>query len=427
MAPRLSQTNGSGNTDTGIDNANDDGVLRHDSIRCTILEQDWGKDNNKNNSDGDRSSSLLPPDRSGNAFFRRHGMVIDDACSEMWMSNSVQGTRETLPLDQKRPTVDRRFYCDATRQVICEPLERIVRRALEELCSCLARQGGGSSAMMATTTTSSSSNTSDSSSSSDDNDNGDAPVIVYCNKYLRFLEYNTIGSELLPHRDGIKTCEDTGIKSTHTLLLFLSDCEFGGETLIMDDSNYNTNCNGGSGGNGSNNNNRANTNWSKETNLELAIHVHGEKSDDDGNNDNDGNNGEKEFNKRRIRYCSSNNGDRRSAMKTKVFRLGDATIRSNDDNHDDDCHENRHHTDNIIDPNTHTHAHADAHSTNSKNKTNDAKQLVRVPPPRHVSVGVQPVRGRILIFPHHWAHAGAMCRSVPKIALRAELAIIARQ
>mmetsp|Transcript_5881 Transcript_5881/g.13717 ORF Transcript_5881/g.13717 Transcript_5881/m.13717 type:complete len:95 (+) Transcript_5881:758-1042(+) len=75
---------------------------------------------------------------------------------------------------------------------------------------------------------------------------------------------------------------------------------------------------------------------------------------------------------------------------------------------------------------THTHPHTRAHCSNSKHKTNNNAKP-RVPPPRHVSVGVQPVRGRILIFPHHWAHAGAMCRSVPKIALRAELAIGARQ
>ena len=43
----------------------------------------------------------------------------------------------------------------------------------------------------------------------------------------------------------------------------------------------------------------------------------------------------------------------------------------------------------------------------------------------YVSVGIQPVEGRILIFPHYWPHAGAIItkHSIPKIALRAELTI----
>eukprot|EP00532_Pseudo-nitzschia_australis_P010698 CAMPEP_0168236954 /NCGR_PEP_ID=MMETSP0140_2-20121125/19900_1 /TAXON_ID=44445 /ORGANISM="Pseudo-nitzschia australis, Strain 10249 10 AB" /LENGTH=65 /DNA_ID=CAMNT_0008170499 /DNA_START=30 /DNA_END=223 /DNA_ORIENTATION=- len=59
MTLLLSRTKGCGNGNAGIDN--DDGVLRCDTIRCTILEQDWGNNNNKDDNDDDnedRSSSL---------------------------------------------------------------------------------------------------------------------------------------------------------------------------------------------------------------------------------------------------------------------------------------------------------------------------------------------------------------------------------
>lgn len=285
-----------------------------DTIRCMILERSDRPTPNKN--------SDFP-----------HGMVIDDACAKKWLEESVQATRLSLPLNHKRPSVDRRFYCDTTREVICKPLEKIVRYALQNKGLV-------------------------------DGEKENTDFVVYCNKYLRFLEYKTVGGELLPHRDGTKTCEDTGTKSTHTLLLFLSDCDIGGETLIMDDES-----------------DKGKNNWSKEKNLLLDIYE----------TRNDTINTNKIFNKRRIRYTSHNQDkdevkSAKQAIQTKVFRLADASIRSSDD-------------------------------------VEGEEQKAHLPPPRHVSVGIQPREGRLLLFPHHWPHAGAMCQSVPKIALRAELTI----
>jgi len=196
-------------------------------------------------------------------------------------------------------------------------------------------------------------------------------VVVHCNKYLRYLEYKTVGGKLLPHRDGFKVCEDTGTKSTHTLLLFLSDCKLGGETLIMDDE--------GNKGN----------NWSKETNLVMDTYEN--RREDDHSNSNT-----KVFNKRRIRYVKHNNQvdtfqEDGKTPKIKVFRLRDASIRSA--------------------------------GISGREKKAGSEDEAEIPPLRHISAGIQPSEGRILLFPHHWPHAGAVVQSVPKIALRAELAI----
>ena len=41
-----------------------------------------------------------------------------------------------------------------------------------------------------------------------------------------------------------------------------------------------------------------------------------------------------------------------------------------------------------------------------------------------VVVGVAPVRGRVFLFPHVTPHSGAACIDVPKVMLRAEVAIL---
>ncbi|GMI62565.1 hypothetical protein ScalyP_jg264 [Parmales sp. scaly parma] len=100
----------------------------------------------------------------------------------------INQTRLCLQLDNKRPTVTRRFHCD-DNNTIKAPIEALLSSALD--CN------------------------------------------VHCNKYMRFLEYTDVGSHLLAHSDGNKVCEDTGKKSTHTCLIFLTDVENGGETVIL--------------------------------------------------------------------------------------------------------------------------------------------------------------------------------------------------
>lgn len=328
----MASQNGVGNVGRGIYD-----VISRNTIRCTVLDRVG------NNSDLDNATNLNP------SFL--HGMVIDDACSREWLADYVQATRKNLPLNHKRPTVDRRFYCDTTREVICGPIEAIVRHALELTTS------------------------SDSFKSTTNGDDYKNAFFVYCNKYLRFLEYNTVGGELLPHRDGIKTCEYTDIKSPHTSLLFLSDFELGGETLIMDDAQ------GVTGNNGST--------WSKAKNFVLDVYETYDENVIKKNKNHSTSDpaNRKNFSKRRIRYASD---DKKAetvdaaikAPNTKVFCLRDASIRSIGSCGDD---------------------------TQERDKDG--------------SVGIQPSIGRILLFPNHWPHAGAMCRSVPKTALRAELTV----
>ena len=52
--------------------------------------------------------------------------------------------------------------------------------------------------------------------------------------YMRFLEYDQVGGHLTPHTDGNKICDDTGLQSTHTMLLYLADCPNGGATVLLD-------------------------------------------------------------------------------------------------------------------------------------------------------------------------------------------------
>ena len=50
----------------------------------------------------------------------------------------------------------------------------------------------------------------------------------------RFLCYATAGGELPAHVDLTRTWGRQGLRSTHSFLLYLSDCRRGGETLLLE-------------------------------------------------------------------------------------------------------------------------------------------------------------------------------------------------
>lgn len=151
--------------------------------------------------------------------------VIDAAFDEAtlnWISNDF---RLSLPLDAKRPTVDRRFFADgpchstdllsADSSLWLHP-DRPVAHILEE-----AIQHSIGRKTRATSVT----------DAEEEEDTNQKSCHVF--RYQRFLEYIKPGSKLDPHTDGTKICDDTQLTSTHTLLLYLTDCRKGGETLLM--------------------------------------------------------------------------------------------------------------------------------------------------------------------------------------------------
>lgn len=116
--------------------------------------------------------------------------VIDNAIPDSKL-RSIDALRESLDLNSKRPTVDRRFFAD----------EKDTRPMATTLKDALTNAISGS---------------------------------FHVFRYQRFLEYRREGTSLDPHTDGTKICDETKRKSTHTLLLYLSNCKDGGETLILD-------------------------------------------------------------------------------------------------------------------------------------------------------------------------------------------------
>jgi hypothetical protein len=58
---------------------------------------------------------------------------------------------------------------------------------------------------------------------------------VTCGPHMRFLNYSDSGSILAPHIDLSRTDPNTTQRSTHSFLLYLSNCKHGGETALLGD------------------------------------------------------------------------------------------------------------------------------------------------------------------------------------------------
>jgi len=143
------------------------------------------------------------------------GHVLDGALADDYMT-SLDAVRNALPIDteKKRTAAARRFLCatDGLEWIRAG----IVRAILDGLGSAgQAGEGEGEEDDGTTTTT---------MLSEDD---------VRILPWMRFLEYSAPGSGLGPHTDALIRCKDTGDWSTHTLLVFCSDCDAGGETTLL--------------------------------------------------------------------------------------------------------------------------------------------------------------------------------------------------
>mmetsp|Transcript_31467 Transcript_31467/g.69125 ORF Transcript_31467/g.69125 Transcript_31467/m.69125 type:complete len:436 (+) Transcript_31467:1-1308(+) len=59
---------------------------------------------------------------------------------------------------------------------------------------------------------------------------------VYVFPHMRFLNYDEPSAWLAPHTDLSRTESISGRKSTHTFILYLTDCDEGGETALLSDA-----------------------------------------------------------------------------------------------------------------------------------------------------------------------------------------------
>ena len=214
-----------------------------------------------------RSTPALSPQQAGPENGKHHdsppnellAWVIDGALSEDFLT-LVNDFRVSLPLDAKRPTVKRRFFSSAQRcPVLREGLTTAIRSALSIRnstdISCEHTKNGHDDTAASTTIDTSFQEQLDILNIEDSNilpgkdpdnsdQNHDNPVDpneesttqlqVHVLAYMRFLEYDTVGGKLDPHTDGHKICEDTNLQSTHTMLLYLRDCDRGGETVLLE-------------------------------------------------------------------------------------------------------------------------------------------------------------------------------------------------
>ena len=59
----------------------------------------------------------------------------------------------------------------------------------------------------------------------------DSPSSVF--KHIRFLTYEKPGGVLPPHVDLCRVDDASGVRSTHTFILYLTDCDHGGGTALL--------------------------------------------------------------------------------------------------------------------------------------------------------------------------------------------------
>ena len=65
-----------------------------------------------------------------------------------------------------------------------------------------------------------------------DGNGNTSPKSVF--QHIRFLKYERKGGVLPPHVDLCRVDEKSGQRSTHTFILYLTDCEEGGGTALLE-------------------------------------------------------------------------------------------------------------------------------------------------------------------------------------------------
>ena len=194
--------------------------------------------------------------------------------------------------------------------------------------------------------------------------------------HMRFLNYSMIGSSSPPHVDLSRRTKDNR-RSTHTFLLYLTDCYKGGETRLLRSVNPRHSkgiIKGGNVGVGAEVEVGSNDDSCEEKGI-----VSKKSGIDNSNNDNIDNN--------KNNYRSSN-------VHVDIH---------NDNNLDHNSNSN-----NINYTNPHKTSKGEEEEGSSETDEN-------------VLSCIAPRRGRLLIFPHYCPHEGAHTISLPKILLRGEM------
>jgi hypothetical protein len=114
----------------------------------------------------------------------------------------------------------RHYFCDAEGMV-----QTMLSKCIKAARSALERSSSSSSS-------SSSQNNSinDETLLSSTSYNG-KPLSIF--QHIRFLNYEQAGGVLPPHVDLCRIDEKSGLRSTHTFILYLTDSEYGGETALL--------------------------------------------------------------------------------------------------------------------------------------------------------------------------------------------------
>jgi len=130
-------------------------------------------------------------------------LPIADACNEV----DEQYIGATVSKNEYRPS--RRYFCDAEEEIqhMLKGCVQAARNASIKECS-------------------------ESTSTTNSTVVKDSPSSVF--KHIRFLTYEKPGGVLPPHVDLCRVDDASGVRSTHTFILYLTDCDHGGGTALLE-------------------------------------------------------------------------------------------------------------------------------------------------------------------------------------------------
>lgn len=110
-------------------------------------------------------------------------------------------------LAQILPIAPPEKMCSSDRAYFCDALGRVSDVLVAGVAACLSNHLPSASAMLA------------------------SPPKVF--QHMRYLHYLQVGGSLAPHVDLSRTNEDDQVTSTHTFILYLSNCSQGGATVLL--------------------------------------------------------------------------------------------------------------------------------------------------------------------------------------------------